>query len=113
MSHAGHDYARGRAYRTSDAPLIQVLGIASGYAAVVVMALYLDSASVVKLYRTPQILWAAVPLTVFWISWMWTQAHREELHEDAVVFAVTDRVSLLTGAAFGCVLAAGAVTWSW
>ena len=113
LSHAGQDYTRGRAYRLSDAPLIQVLGIASGYAAVVVMALYLDSASVVKLYRTPQILWAAVPLTLFWISWMWTQAHREELHEDAVVFAVTDRVSLMTAAAFGCVLAAGTVTWSW
>jgi 4-hydroxybenzoate polyprenyltransferase/phosphoserine phosphatase len=113
LAHTGQDFARGRAYRLSDAPLIQVLGITSGYAAVVVMALYLNSAAVVKLYRTPQILWAAVPLTVFWISWLWTQAHREELHEDAIVFAVTDRASLLTGAAFGCVLAAGTVTWPW
>ncbi|HJT19229.1 MAG TPA: UbiA family prenyltransferase [Nitrospira sp.] len=113
LSHAGQDHARGRAYRISDAPLIQILGITSGYAAVVVMALYLNSASVVKLYRTPQVLWAGIPVTLFWISWMWTQAHRELLHEDAVVFAVTDRVSLLTGVAFACVLAAGTVTWSW
>ncbi len=113
LSDNGQRQACGRAYYVSDAPVIQMLGIASGYAAVLVMALYLNSDAVLLLYRTPKVLWAAIPITVFWISWMWMQAHRGQLNEDAVVFALTDRVSLLAGMALACVLAAGAVPWSW
>lgn len=113
LSDNGQRQASGRAYYVSDAPVIQMLGITSGYAAVLVMALYLNSDTVLQLYRTPQVLWAAIPITVFWISWMWMQAHRGQLNEDAVVFALTDRVSLLAGLALASVLAAGAVPWSW
>jgi len=111
LSQQGQAQANGRAYCVSDAPLIQMLGITSGYAAVLVFALYLNSDAVLRLYRTPQLLWGAIPITVFWISWMWTQAHRGELQEDAVVFALTDRASLLAGAALASVLAVAAVSW--
>jgi len=111
LSAVGHMQAGGRGYCVSDAPLIQVLGIASGYAAVVVLALYLNSETVLRLYQVPQFLWAAIPITLFWISWMWTQAHRGQLHEDPVVFAITDRVSILAGLAMAFVLAAGALSW--
>ena len=111
LSDVGRQQASGRAYLITDAPLIQMLGITSGYAAVVVLALYLNSDAVLRLYQTPKFLWAAVPIMVFWISWIWTQAHRGQLHKDPVVFALTDRVSLLAGLAFACVLTAGAVSW--
>jgi 4-hydroxybenzoate polyprenyltransferase len=113
LSHNGKMQASGRAYYVSDAPLIQMLGITSGYAAVLVMALYLNSNTVLYLYRNPEVLWAAIPVTVFWVSWIWMQAHRGLLNEDAVVFALTDRVSLLAGLALACVLMAGAVSWPW
>ncbi len=83
LSDNGQRQASGRAYYVSDSPVIQMLGITSGYAAVLVMALYLNSDTVLQLYRTPQVLWAAIPITVFWISWMWMQAHRGQLNEDA------------------------------
>ena len=113
LSDEGRQQASGRAYLVSDAPLIQMLGITSGYAAVVVLALYLNSDAVLRLYQAPKFLWAAIPIMVFWISWIWTQAHRGQLHEDPVVFALTDRVSLVAGLAFACVLTAGAVSWPW
>ncbi|ALA59073.1 UbiA family prenyltransferase [Nitrospira moscoviensis] len=111
LSHQGEEQAHGRGYRVSDAPLVQMLGVTSGYAAVVVFALYLNSEAVLRLYRAPQFLWAAVPIMVFWISWMWMQAHRGHLREDAVVFAVTDRASLLAGAALACVVTLATVSW--
>jgi hypothetical protein len=34
--------------------------------------------------------------------------HRGDMHDDPVVFAITDRVSLLTGALFGLIFALAA-----
>jgi 4-hydroxybenzoate polyprenyltransferase/phosphoserine phosphatase len=103
----------GRGYYTTDAPLIQTLGVTSGYAAVLLFALYLDSAQVLKLYRTPEMIWGAVPVILFWISWMWMQAHRGKMHDDPLIFALKDKASLLTGGIFIAVIAMGTVGWPW
>jgi len=109
----GKQKAHGRGYYTSDAPLVQMLGITSGFAAVVVLALYLNSDVVVQLYRTPELVWGAVPVMLFWVSWMWMQAHRGEMHDDPLVFAVKDKASLLAGLAFATVLTVGTIGWPW
>ena len=106
---AGKEKVHGRGYYTTDAPLIQTLGIASGYAAVVVLALYLNSDNVMQLYRMPEVVWAAVPVMLFWISWIWMKAHRGLMHDDPLVFAVKDRASLVTGLVFGAVLVIGSL----
>lgn len=103
----------GRGYFTSDAPLIQTLGISSGYASVLVLALYLNSNAVVKLYNTPEFIWGTVPLMMFWISWMWMRAHRSEMHDDPLVFALRDGVSIFIGMLFAGFLWAGTVAWTW
>jgi len=103
----------GRGYLTSDAPLIQTLGISSGYASVLVLALYLNSSAVLKLYNTPEFIWGTVPLMAFWVSWMWMRAHRGEMHDDPLVFALTDKASILTGFLFAGFLWAGTVSWPW
>lgn len=105
---AGKTKAHGRGYLTSDAPLVQMLGITAGYAAVVVLSMYLNSDAVLMLYKTPEIVWGAVPVILFWVSWIWMQAHRGHMHDDPLVFAVKDRASLVAGLAFGVVLAVGA-----
>lgn len=112
-SDVGRDRAHGRGYLTSDAPLVQSLGITSGYASVVVLALYLNSDAVVKLYQTPVIMWSAVPVMLFWISWMWMKAHRGEMHDDPLLFAVRDKASLFSGLVFAIVLAIATRGWSW
>jgi hypothetical protein len=53
--------------------------------------------------------WGTVPVMVFWISWLWLRAHRGEMHEDPVIFAVKDRTSLFAGVCFAAFLALGAI----
>lgn len=110
---SGRQQAHGRGYLTSDAPLVQSLGITSGYASVVVLALYLNSDAVVKLYQLPVVMWCAVPVMLFWVSWMWMKAHRGEMHDDPLLFAVRDKASLLAGLVFAVVLllATRGVSW--
>jgi 4-hydroxybenzoate polyprenyltransferase len=110
---AGAVKAHGRGYYTTDAPMIQTLGIISGYIAVLVLALYLNTDAVMQLYRYPAFVWAAIPFMLFWISWMWMQANRGNMHDDPLVFAVKDKASLLAGLGFALVLVIGTVGWPW
>jgi 4-hydroxybenzoate polyprenyltransferase len=105
----GSKNIHGRGYYTSDNTLIQMQGITSGFAAVLVLTLYIHSDVIMKLYKIPELLWAEVPILLFWINWMWLQAHRGKMHDDPLVFAVKDKVSLLAGLSFSIVLVLGAV----
>ena len=109
MLQSGNKKIHGRGYLTTDAPLIQSLGIAAGFAAVVVLSFYINSEAVLLLYRNPQIIWGSVPIVLFWISWMWMKAHRGEMHDDPLEFAFKDTASLASGAAFAAVATLGAV----
>ena len=102
LVHQGNDVekALGRGYYTGDAPLIEQLGVTSGYAATLVLALYLNSENVSKLYQTPEIIWGAVPLMLLWLSWMWLKTHRGLMHDDPIVFAIKDKISILIGFLF-------------
>jgi 4-hydroxybenzoate polyprenyltransferase len=105
----GSDKAHGRGYRTDDAGLLQSIGISSGQASVLVLALYLNTDAVTKLYQSPLVIWCAIPVMLLWIHWMWLQAHRGNMHDDPLVFIVKDLVSLLIGLLMGAILVAGAI----
>ena len=87
--------AAGRDYHEVDVPLLLALGMSSGVAAVLVAVLYLDSPQVHELYATPQALWAVIPLLVYWIVRIWMVAVRGGVDDDPLVFALTDRTSLI------------------
>jgi hypothetical protein len=72
------------------------LAAASGYCAVVVLTLYLSSDTVRELYSHPSVLWLGCPICIYWISRLLMLSHRRMLHDDPVVFTVTDRVSWAT-----------------
>ena len=55
--------------------------------------------------------WLTVPILLYWISRMWVKAHRGEMHDDPVVFALSDGISLASIAAFIAVMAAGSLSW--
>jgi hypothetical protein len=65
-------------------------GIAAGFAAVLVLTLYVNSEAVLKLYSSPLLLWLWVPIILYWLCRVWLIAHRGELHDDPVVFAARD-----------------------
>jgi 4-hydroxybenzoate polyprenyltransferase/phosphoserine phosphatase len=94
---------RGRGYYPGDLEMISSLGASSGYLAVMVLALYIHDQATIALYTSPQIIWLACPLLLFWITRVWMLTHRGLIHEDPVVFAIRDRVSLIVGALF-CVV---------
>jgi 4-hydroxybenzoate polyprenyltransferase/phosphoserine phosphatase len=103
----------GRGYYTSDAPLVQTLGVTAGYASVVVLALYINSDAAVMLYRMPEMVWGIVPVILFWISWMWMKAHRGEMHDDPLIFAIKDKASLAAGLVSLIILMIGVTGLPW
>lgn len=94
----GNEKISGRGYYSSDLEMLSSLGAASGYLSVMVLALYIQDMPVLHLYSHPQLIWLACPLLLYWISRTWMLTHRGLMHDDPVVFAIKDRVSLLTGA---------------
>jgi 4-hydroxybenzoate polyprenyltransferase/phosphoserine phosphatase len=101
----------GRSYMTEDLALVEMLGVASGFSAVLVLALYLNSEAILLLYSTPQVMWLAVPVLLYWISRMWMQAHRGQMDDDPLLHAVRDPVSVVCGALFFAVLALATLSW--
>ncbi|MCB4767113.1 UbiA family prenyltransferase [Ancylobacter sp. Lp-2] len=89
----------GRAYRLNDLPALQFMSAASGYVSLLVLALYLNSDAVRALYTYPDRLWVICIILLFWISRILLLTQRGEMHDDPVVFAATDRTSLLSAAA--------------
>lgn len=94
---------RGRDYYPDDLEMISSLGSASGYLSVMVLALYIQDQATTALYTFPKIIWLACPLLLFWISRIWLLTHRGQMHDDPIVFAIKDRVSLLVGGLFGLI----------
>ena len=91
---------KGRGYYTSDASLIQSIGVASSFGSVLVFILYLNSPEVIDLYNSPDLIWFCIPILIYWQSWMWLNAHRGQMHDDPITFSIKDKPSLISGALF-------------
>ena len=87
----------GRGYHVADIEQLRSFGSASGYVSVAVITLYIWNLNAAQLYRHTNRLWLLVPVMLLWISRLWLQASRGQLDEDPVVYAITDRRSLLLG----------------
>lgn len=94
---------RGRGYEAQDLEMVSSLGGSAGYSAVLVLALYIQDSHTAILYSTPTIIWLACPLLLFWISRVWLIAHRGNMHDDPIVFALKDRVSWFIAASLAIV----------
>lgn len=107
------DKVPGRGYWVSDLDIIRAVGPASSFMAVLVFCLYMNSPEVQALYAQPQALWGIAPILLYWILRVWFLASRNQLHDDPVLFAIRDRISIFAGVlAVGCLVAA-AVPWPW
>lgn len=104
---AGEARLSGRGYGAEDMGMLRSMAASSGYMAVLVIALYADSPAVRRLYPTPLALWGLCPLLLAWISRVLMLANRGEMHDDPVVFALRDRVSIAIGVACAGVILVG------
>lgn len=92
-------YLDHRGYLVEDIGLIQSLGPASGYMAVLTFCLYINTPNVLLLYRRPDLLWGVSLVLFFWITRIWFLAQRRRLKEDPVAFAMRDPASYVAGLA--------------
>jgi 4-hydroxybenzoate polyprenyltransferase len=95
LAEAGADRSAGRGYQAVDMDSLAQFGIASGYMAVLVLALYINSDAVLTLYSNPEVIWLLCPLLLYLVSRIWLLARRGAVHEDPVVFLLEDRRSQL------------------
>ena len=93
----GVDKISGRAYHRTDLQTITALTASSGLVAVLVFALYINSPDVIVLYRHPELLWGICVILAYWLGRFCILAGRGEMNQDPIIFAATDRASLLAG----------------
>lgn len=87
-----------RNYDTADLPVIIAGGLGAGLAAVLVLALYIQSEHTLRQYSQPEWIWGACPVLLYWVLRAWFRANRGEIDEDPVAWAVCDRASWLAAA---------------
>jgi 4-hydroxybenzoate polyprenyltransferase len=97
---------KSRGYQTRDLEMVASMGPNAGYMAVLVFCLYVDSNVVAGMYRAPTLLWFIAPVLLYWISRVWFLAHRGEMQDDPVRFALTDSRSWICAAVVTLVAAA-------
>ena len=100
----GQATANGRGYVAVDLEQLAIFGCASGYVAVLVLALYISSTAVRALYHAPQRLWLLCPCMLFWISRAWLLARRGQIEEDPILFTLKDKTNWLLGVLVGIIL---------
>lgn len=89
----GADHLAGRGYKTSDLPIINMVGLVSGFAAVQVLALYVNSEKVQELYKTPEALWGVCCILLYWVIRIVFVTNRGLMTDDPILFTVKDKVS--------------------
>jgi 4-hydroxybenzoate polyprenyltransferase/phosphoserine phosphatase len=85
-----------RNYRKTDLPILAGLAAATAANAVTIFALYISSPTVAMMYSRPMFLWLICPLLIYFLGRALMLAHRGEMHDDPIVFALSDSVSRAT-----------------
>jgi 4-hydroxybenzoate polyprenyltransferase len=90
----------GRGYRGNDWPITLTFGIGAGLVSIVIMLLYMtNEAAPSGFYRQSAWLYVIPAVVTLWLMRIWLLSNRMELHDDPVVFALRDRISLALGLA--------------
>ena len=90
---AGQANVKARGYYVSDINILSSIGTTCGCLAVLIMAFYVNSPDVIKLYSQQEILWLVCPILLFWICRTWLKASRGNVDDDPITFVIKDRVS--------------------
>jgi len=85
--------ARARGYVASDGELLSTIGVACGVVAVLVLVFYITTGTAQLYYGRHEAIWLVCPVLLFWICYIWMTAHRGEMIDDPLVFALRDRMS--------------------
>lgn len=104
MKQTNYDEIAGRGYHLDDLDLVQKSGIASGFVAILVLALYINSDRVVELYKSPTLIWFMIPLLFYWLMRMWMVTNRGEMTDDPIIYAIRDRTTYVVMTIIGIIM---------
>ena len=87
----GEQTTAGRAYEPADLAMLCPAGISAGVAAVLVLALYVQSPGVEARYPIPEALWLALAALLLWLCRAWLDTMRGLMHDDPLIYALKHR----------------------
>lgn len=91
----GGDQIGRRGYQPTDTIILQMFGCGCSVASSLVLALFIQSEATAEHYASPILLWALVPLALFWQCRIWLSTARGYMDDDPIVYAARDWVSWL------------------
>jgi len=97
----------GRGYRCEDRDVVAQAGMASAFSSAQVLALYMNSEAVRELYPHPWVVWPLPPIVLYLTMRVWVLGRRGEMHDDPVVFIISDWRSQIVIALGAVLLVAG------
>lgn len=84
------DRIAGRGYRPEDLAIVGQAGIASAFAAALVLSLYIQAQDALGFYTHAWFVWPLVPIVLYINVRIWILTYRKEMPDDPVVFLATD-----------------------
>jgi 4-hydroxybenzoate polyprenyltransferase/phosphoserine phosphatase len=86
-----------RGYSTEDLPILLTFGCAASFASSLVLALFVQREATASQYASPILLWATVPIMLFWQCRLWLSTARGYMLDDPIVYSARDWVSWVAG----------------
>jgi hypothetical protein len=71
---------------------------------VLILTMYIRDSATMQLYHHAYVLWLDIPVLLLWLSQIWMLASRGQMHDDPVVWAITDKRSLAMGVLMAAVV---------
>jgi 4-hydroxybenzoate polyprenyltransferase len=99
----------GRGYTPEDREAVLAMGTSAGYLATLVLALYVSSHEIRRLYPHPGWLWGLCPLVLYWLSRLWIEARRGKIQEDPLLYALRFRATWAVVAAAAALVVLGSL----
>ena len=109
MKQSNYDEIAGRGYHIDDLDLVQKSGITSGFVAMLVLALYINSDRVIELYKSPILIWFTIPVLLYWVMRMWMVTNRGEMTEDPIIYAIRDKTTYVVMAIISIIMLLAAI----
>ncbi len=82
-----------RSYDPQDLLTVLVSGISTSILSILILALYLSTGEVKRLYQSPSLLWFVTPCLLYWINRLWILGARGQVTEDPLIFALKDKTT--------------------
>lgn len=95
LSKSNGTLIKGRDYHVSDLPILWPMGVGSALSAIVVFGMFINAEETRDRYGSSALLWLAAVVMLYWIARLWIKTGRGEMHDDPIVYSLSDANSLI------------------